>query len=240
MYGAQAVVRNNKVYVSGGHTRDTSSNIYTYDPTMDTWETLQSPTRLSALTTYHNKLLLVGGREASTRQTTNQLWVFEEGEQTWTQPLPPMPTRRYEASAVSTQDHLIVAGGRNDNCGPLNTVEVFDGQQWVTADPLPKSCSFMNSTCHDGHYYLMGGQWQGTSVFCTSLQSLVDKATQHPPTSPTNTDQPSVWKTLPNSPHQCSSTTIFGGALVAVGGYRNQSSLHLSYPAIIDRTRTTY
>ena len=60
---------------------------------MDTWETLQRPTYYSALTTYHNKLLLVGGMEASTGQTTNQLWVFEEGEQTWTQPLPPMPTR---------------------------------------------------------------------------------------------------------------------------------------------------
>jgi len=81
MRDAQAVVLNNKVYVGGGFTPDLtpSSNIYTYDPTMDTWETLWSPTMESALTTYHNKLLLVGGREASTRQTTNQLWVFEEG-----------------------------------------------------------------------------------------------------------------------------------------------------------------
>ena len=76
----------------------------------------------------------------------------------------------------------------------------------------------------------MGGSCQGTSVFYTSLQSLVDKATQHPPTSPTNTDQPSVWKTLPNTPHQYSSTTIFGGALVAVGGVRDQSFLHLYSP----------
>ena len=80
----------------------------------------------SALTTYHNKLLLVGGREASTGQTTNQLWVFEEGEQTWNQPLPPMPTRRNGASAVSTQDHLIIVGGHSSG-RMLNTVEVFDG-----------------------------------------------------------------------------------------------------------------
>ena len=114
---------------------------------MDTWETLQSPTYYSALTTYHNKLLLVGGMEASTGQITNQLWVFEEGEQTLTQPLPPMPTRRSRASAVSTQDHLIVAGG----CGHLDTVEVFDGQQWVTADPLPMRCCNMKSTSHEVH-----------------------------------------------------------------------------------------
>ena len=231
MRGAQAVVLNNKVYVGGGYTGNntTAANIYTYDPTMDTWETLQSPTRCSAFTTYHNKLLLVGGLETSTGQETNQLWVFEEGEQTWTQPLLPMPTSRWGASAVSYQDYLIVAGGRNSD-GLLNTVEVFDGQQWVAADQLPKRCSFMQSTSHDGHYYLMGGDYQGTSVFYTSLQSLVEKATQHPPTSPSNTDQLSVWKTLTDTPHRHSSTTIFGGALVAVGGDPNQSSLHLYFP----------
>jgi len=36
-----------------------------------------------------DKLLLVGGLEASTHQATNQLWVFEEGEQTWTSSPPP-------------------------------------------------------------------------------------------------------------------------------------------------------
>ena len=153
---AQAVVLNNKVYVGGGKTpygaRD--ANIYTYDPTMDTRETLHGPTYYSALTTYHNKLLLVGGMEASTGQTTNQLWVFEEGEQTWTQPLPPMPTRRHGASAVSTQDYLIVAGGVVDSevfdGQQWVAAEVFDGQQWVTADPLPLSCYNMKSTSHDG------------------------------------------------------------------------------------------
>ena len=130
---------------------------------------------------------------------------------------------------MSYQDYLIVAGGYNYN-GRLNTVEVFDGQQWVTADPLPERCCFMKSTSHDGHYYLMGGNFQGTSVFYTSLQSLVEKATQHPPTSPSNTDQPSVWKTLTDTPHELSSTTIFGEALAAVGGCPNQSSLHLYFP----------
>ena len=53
MLGAQAVALNNKVYVGEGVDTDdgTPSNIYTYDPTMDTWETLQIPTRYSALTT---------------------------------------------------------------------------------------------------------------------------------------------------------------------------------------------
>ena len=77
MRHAQTVVLNNKVYIvvedTDGTSRTTASNVYTYDPTMDTWETLQSPTKYSTLTTYHNKLLLVGGWEASTRHNTNQL-----------------------------------------------------------------------------------------------------------------------------------------------------------------------
>ena len=161
MYDAQAVVLNDKVYIGGGSITieatlaasvTTAPNIYTYDPTTDTW-------------------------------------VFEEGEQTWGQPLPPMPTGRWRASAVSYRDYLIVAGGYNYS-GYLNTVEVFHGQQWVTADPLPERSCSMKSNSHDGHYYLMGVDCQGTSVFYTSIQSLVEKATQHPPTSPSNTDQP--------------------------------------------------
>ena len=90
----------------------------------------------------------------------------------------------------------------------------------------------MKSTSHDGHYYLVGGYILDVSVFFyTSLQSLIKKATQHPPTSPSNTDQPSVWKTLTDTPHGHSSTTIFGGALVAVGSYhRRQACLHLYFP----------
>ena len=193
MYYAQAVVLNKKVYVGGGYTAGdvtTAGNIYTYDPTTDTWKTLQSPTRYSALTTYHNKLLVVGGEEASTGQVTNQLWVFEEGEQTWTQSLPPMPTRRKDTSAVSYQDYLIVAGGYNYTDGPLNTVEVFDGQQWGTADPLPERCCSMKSTSHNGHYYLMGGDCQGTSVFYTSVWSFVERATQHLPPHPATLTSP--------------------------------------------------
>ena len=57
----------------------------------------------------------------------NFLWVYE-GEQTWTQPLPPMPTRRCAASAVVYQEYIIVAGGLHDLTDRhLDTVEVFNG-----------------------------------------------------------------------------------------------------------------
>ena len=139
---------------------------------------------------------------------------WEEG--TWTQPLPPMPTPRTGASAVSTQHYLIVAGGVGYSCEvftTLDVVEVYNGKQWVrTAAPLPKCCSRMKSTLHDGFLYLMGGQCQGNSVLQCSVQELIEQATPHPP-------KQSTWNTIRDAHYVNCSVATFGGALVAVGGF---------------------
>ncbi len=217
MTNAQAVQLKTKVYVRGGTgSIDTGSTIYTYEVPADAWVSMQSPAYLSALAIYHSQLVLVGGIETTTRRVTDQLWTLQD-EQTWTQPLPPMPTARRSASAVSSGDHLVVAGG---DAGPARTdsVEVYDGVQWVRADPLPVACRDIKSTYHSGMWYLMGGYGQSTSVFCTSLQSLIEKATQQPSHSPDSSEQQSVWKTLLDVPCVYSSTTTLGGALLTVGG----------------------
>ena len=115
-----------------------------------------------------------------------------------------------------------------------DSVEVYDGLQWVRADPLPVACCVIKSTYHSGMWYLMGGEGQSTSVFYTSLDSLIEKATQQPPHSPDSSEQQSVWKTLPDVPYERSSTTTLGGALLTVGGEDSKgkmtSSVHMYSP----------
>ena len=222
MTDAHAVVLGNKVYVGGGDTPTTTqdSNIYVCDFTRGiAWRTLKHSTRYPALTTYQERLVLVGGLNPSTHKPTNQLWVMED-EQTWTQPLPPMPTPRWEASAVSTQQYLITAGGVDHHSS--NVVEVYNGKQWVTTDPLPKYCYSMKSTLHDGFLYLMGGEGQGRSVFQCSLQLL----TRYSP------KKQSLWNSIQDAPYDYCSISTFGRALVAVGGQGNgkQKSLHVYDP----------
>ena len=96
------------------------------------------------------------------------------------------PTSLQHVMAISHHNHLIVAGGRDSNGWDTNVVEVYDGRQWMRTDPLPKHCSHMKTTFHNGNYYLMGGGNQDQSVFCASLQSLIAKATQQSPTSLTH------------------------------------------------------
>ena len=216
MAHAQAVLLKNKVYVGGGTTQDyaTEATLCIYTPTTDTWATLPSPVIQSALTTYNSQLVLVGGVVASTSEITNQLWALQEDERSWGQPLPAMLTARRGASAISHHDHLIVTGGRDSN-NRETTVEVWDGNQWINAEPLPKISTFMKTTVHNDTYYLMGGDGQCKSVFCASLQSLIAKTTQQ---SPSSSGQQSEWETLPDVPYVFSATTVLGAALVAVGG----------------------
>ncbi len=232
---AWAIQLKNKVYVQGYTDYiETDSTIYTYEVPADAWVSMQSPAYWSALTIYHSQLVLVGGVETTTGRVTNQLWVLQD-EQTWTcQPLPPMPTARHSASAISSGDHLVVAGGGQTGPTRTDSVEVYDGVQWVIADPLPVACRDMKSTYHSGMWYLMGGDGQSKSVFYTSLQSLIEKATQQPPHSPDSSEQQSVWKTLPDVPYKYSSTTTLGGALLTVGGrnseHKNTSSISMYCP----------
>ena len=224
MCDAQAVVLGNKVY-AGGHTLTTATdcNIYSCDFTGDiTWKTIKSPTKWLALATHKERLVLVGGWDPSTGTPTNQLWVRKD-DQKWTQPLPPMPTPRSRASAVSTQHYLIVAGGVDDLSNiNVDVVEVYDGQQWIRIDPLPKHCYFIKSILHDNFLYLMGGKSQGKSVFQCSVQALIK---QVPP-------KQSTWNVICDAPYDYCSVATFGGALVAVGGSDNgpKNSLHMYNP----------
>ncbi len=228
----QAVQLKTKVYVQGyTDSRETDSTIYMYEVPADAWESMQSPACCSALTIYHSQLMLVGGMETTTRRATDQLWALQD-EQTWTQPLPPMPTAQCSASAISSGDHLVVAGG--DTFIETDLVQVYNGVQWVRADPFPVACCLIKSTYHSGMWYLMGGFEQSKSVFYTSFQSLIEKATQQPPHSPDSSEQQSVWKALPDVPYEYSSTTTLGGALLTVGGRDSKgkvtSSISMYYP----------
>ena len=66
---------------------------------------------MHALTTYKSKLVLVGGAIGNSDIATNELWLSGDGGKTWSQDLPPMPTKRTFPSAVSTEECLIVLGG---------------------------------------------------------------------------------------------------------------------------------
>ena len=218
---AQAVLLGEKVYMGGGDTTHgpTSDTLFIYDCTKRSWDQLDTPTQWYALTVYHGQLVLVGGVDPVNNSATKQLWTLDNGW--WTQTLPPMLTERFRVSAVSTGDHLIVAGGdMGGESGVQDTVEVYDGQQqqWKKVQSLPKPCSWTKTAVHDGNWYLAGGEGQDGEVFYASLEHLTTT------TYSKGDGQTSVWKTLPAPMSLKYSTPIaIREQLICVGGQSDGS-----------------
>ena len=231
MRDAQVVWLGDKLYVGGGLTSGTErdhARLYFYTPTTDTWSHINTPVCWFALITYHSQLVLVGGREYVGEwidgPVTNKLWTLTEHDQ-WRETLPPMTTKRWGASAVEFADNILIAGGMDDKWSSIDIVEVYNGHHWAKAQCLPKPCYDMKSTVLNGHWYLMGGGRQGKEVYYASLDSLVASC------QPNERPLPSVWKRLPDVPHDLSSTVVFGNRLIADGGgYPSSSSIHAYSP----------
>ena len=202
----QAVWLNGKLYIV--ITSYPGDLILCCDSDMQLLTTMRSPTHESALTTYQGRLVMVGGREVATGDT-NKLWSLQD-DGTWAEDLPPMPTRRRSATAVSTGHHLLVAGGVGEDRRET-AVEVFDGKRWSTTEPLPVGFCDMKSAHLNGEWYLMGGWRQGCSVFSASVAALLASACKVEGTH-------SVWRTLPEAPLMFSSPAAFGSLLLAIGG----------------------
>ena len=220
MHDAQAVVLNNKVYVSPADKLDPtgmmgfeSNIICIYDVSGNSWKEIQSATSQHALAVYNKQLVLIGGKDHSTHTCTNELRVLQNEDLKWTQPLPPMQTKRISASAAGTESHLAVAGGQKPvgfHPPPIDTVEIYDGQEWKVAESLPKPSYRMKSVLRRDTWYLMGGKEQGQEIYYASLNDLI--ATTNPRITT------SAWKKLPDVHFENCTPAVFMNELIAIGG----------------------
>ena len=145
----------------------------------------------------------------------------------WSEIFPPMLTRRYWTTAVSSEKHLIVAGG-HDGKQELSTVEVLDveSSRWHIASSLPVSLTNASGVVCRDQLHLAGGlandQMSRTVLTCSltdllvhsSLRGRIKKAF-----SP-SVSRKSIWKKfcLPDLPVYQTTLVAAQGRLLAVGG----------------------
>ena len=182
---------------------------------LHSWTTTTLPYKDMSLTTYQSMFVAVGGRHPTTFEPTDLLFTSDTGLQ-WQPSLPPMPTKRSCTSSVSTRspEVLVVAGGKGSGGRDLNVVELFLGDQWSTAYPLPAPCYSMRSTLHDGNLYFMGGGLQGDTVYTCSCTSLISSCGTN-----TTTDRP-LWRQF-KGPYNYTAAVSYSSRLVNIDGLYN-------------------
>ena len=212
---AHSVWLNGKLYVGGGYIFGGSfAQLLVYSPSEDSWEVIPTPTERYALATYHSQLVLVGDLDPTTDKPTSKVWLLEDRSWVPHPTVPDMPVSTSRSPAVGFGDYLIVSGSEQDEGS--TAMSVFDGQNWLSAQPLPETLNHAvntfatKSAVNGDDWYLFGPE----KVYRTSLKSLVASAV-----SPaTAAAQSAVWERLPDTPHAYSGITWFADHLLAVGG----------------------
>ena len=238
----QAVVLKGRVYVGGGNVliRGQSTIVTCYDIEHNQWTALtRYHSRYYAMTAVNEELVLIGGQNPTTAQTTRTIGVWDEGTQRWVYHLrnfPPLPTACDASTAVvHDKKWLIVAGGRDDAYLILSKVYILDlhCHQWYSGAPLPQPAHKMTAAVIGSTLVLLGGAGADNEflnkVFSVQLDNLISQAISH------ESVLASPWQNLPDIPVVSSTALAFNGALLAVGGNKpedlNATQIHLFKPS---------
>ena len=231
------VVEGNTVYISPLHSYEVySCHVISGD---QQWSTLPRHPYLDfSLVLINGLLTSVGGRSYSVGSGghsvghyTNSLLSLtgEGGKRLWSEVFPAMPTPRGDTASVTTEQALIVAGGRSGVLH-LDTVEMMDipSRQWSRTIRLPQPFSLMSATICGHQLYLAGEikeRWvyeshkASKSVLTCSLTDLLPpqslEARLHTLSLANKTG---VWRQTRDLPITRSTLTTLGGHLLAIGG----------------------
>ena len=224
-----AVVDGNVAYFMGNN-----GETCPYNSTTKRWSKLpKCPCVQSSLTVIRGILTAIGGCKYMFHPDPENklLSIVNDKDKKWVEHFPPMPTKRDNTAAVTTKQHLIVAGGKSLLSHYLNTVEVMDVRTlvWSTAASLPHPYSRASATVCGDHLFMLGGNdkdGRTKSVLTCSLTKLLQSCSE--------TLSDPVWCRITDVPVYHSTCAAVNGELVAVGGLdeenKSTSAVHKYNP----------
>ena len=192
-----------------------NGEVCSYNLTSKEWSKLPKCSyQYSSLAVVNGQLTAIGGcKNAFTKDAyTNKLLSLPGYREIF----PPMPTKRRSTTALTSKEHLIVAGGLigpfiNDS---ITTVEVMGTKTraWSTVANLPHPYYYASGTiCGDQLYMLGGSDGKGMtkSVLTCSLTELLQSS---------SSSSSSIWHRVADAPAYYSTCAAVNGELLAVGG----------------------
>ena len=117
---AQAVVLGRKIYIGGGVMHGSDYKILEYTIKINAWREIKTPVCYFAMAVVDGQLIISGGVD-SEGQFSDQVWVLDTCNRTWTQPFPPLLSVCRWHTAVGYKRWMLVVGGYRKQ-----SVEVLD------------------------------------------------------------------------------------------------------------------
>ena len=244
----QTTVIDGKVYFGGFITGrvEEGCNVYCYDPSQDTWNTLPPlPVWWFGLGQVKKQLVAVGGGRVSDGEISKKVYVFDAKSRKWKpESLPPMSIARHSPAVISHPSALVVAGGETVQQGDyVDVVEILNVEEskWYSTVPLPTPCRDMTPAVIKDVCFLAGGRGKYAilnGVLRASIDELLSRAkvnndcSNESDSNDNNTvdtsesnetggtqEKSPVWTNLPDSPtYQPAVSVLAENNIVAIGG----------------------
>ena len=205
---------------------DDNNILLCYDTIHDSWTALPPlPVKWFGLGQIEGKLVAVGGLKKDDK-ATNNVYALNI-VQKWKPTFPQMPTARCLSAVVTLKTALVVAGGLIG--GQLgkeresDAVEVFNFglSHWYKTNPLPRPCSEVSLVATDDSCFALGGYqypFRLNQAVCASVHDILRNCVPSHHSAIGSRDNPSMWKSLVNTPTYRPSAAILAGSLLAIGG----------------------
>ena len=221
---ATAVLIGRNVYLAGGLAPDGRSAkiVQVYNIDTGKWSTLPpAPQSWGEAIAINNNLVLIGGKESSTRKTTNMVSTWLVEEEKWTQTIPPMSTRRLRPGALLLKNYLFVFGGQGEGDETLlDSFEVLNVEenQWSSGHgllPQPLYCLKLGVF---GDAVILTSAWTSTTKSTTKSWKIPVRVLEDSVTN--SSSQPIQWTPIANIPYKQPSLLTNSKQPVLVGGHR--------------------
>ena len=214
-----------------------------YDLDKATWTKLPpAPQYDSQAVAINNQLVLIGGREASSRTITNMVSTWTG--QGWQQDIPVMPTKRMRPGVTMYKTYLMVAGGRAENSQQtlLGSIDVMDTttRQWYTPAnlQLPQPMYIMQITVSATHICVASA---AITYNATTNAGTPSKSVWQLPVSTLSKvlvgedSGPHQWTEIAPTPHNGSALLQDTAHPLAIGGDEDDSYKPTANIAVYDR-----
>ena len=225
---AKVIVINDILYIGGGGCTTVNDEyyIFSYQLTDDQWTKLPIlPYCYGVPINIDNQLSYIGGYDPSTGLATNKVITLEDNK--WTKKYHNMIVARQHHAAVTYQHYIIVAGGVGEDESTLDTIEVFNcnNYQWtIVSTHLPQPMKVINATTCNQSFIIAGyvgaDDRSHNGTFIITMDSLLEH--QQSITSSTSEDD-NKWNQLCYIPYYDSTIVPNTFPPVIIGGEDQQS-----------------